>query len=312
MRKFMLASFAVALVAGLLQPALAEEGWLVDFKAAQEKAAAEGKEILMEFTGSDWCPPCIALHDKVLVTDEFKTKAPEHFILLKLDTPRDKSKQTPEEIEQYKKLSAEYKISGVPTIILADKTGKPFAKFLGYGGQEAEEYVKNLTEKKANRAKRDEILAKADKASGVDKAKLLDEAVAIVEDNDLAVAKYRDLVDEIVKLDAENAGGLKKKYESLVKLDEIRTALKEITIAAGADVAGALPKIDELIDAKQPEGEVLQEVLYRKAQLQMRTDKAAAKATMEAALEAAPASRMAAQIKLVLETQFKEPGTVDL
>ena len=109
----------------------AEEGWLVDFNAAKEQAAKEGKEIFMEFTGSDWCPPCISFKKKVLDTEVFKTAAPEGYVLLKLDSPRDKSKQSPEESEQYKKLSAEYKITGVPTVILAaqDDPIIPFRSF---------------------------------------------------------------------------------------------------------------------------------------------------------------------------------------
>ena len=84
-----------------------ESGWLVDFAEAKAKSAEEGRPILMEFTGSDWCPPCMVLHDNVLSSDVFKQQIPEKFILLELDSPRDKSKQTPEEIAQYKKLSAE-------------------------------------------------------------------------------------------------------------------------------------------------------------------------------------------------------------
>ena len=101
-----------------------EGGWLVDFAKAKAQSAKEGKPILMEFTGSDWCPPCIALHDNVLTSDVFKQQIPKKFILFKLDNPRDKSKQTPGEIAQYKKLSAEYKITGEPTIIVADAAGK--------------------------------------------------------------------------------------------------------------------------------------------------------------------------------------------
>ena len=94
-------------VAGITLTAVADEFWLVDFEKAKAQAAKQGKPILMEFTGSDWCPPCKALHKNVLVKDVFKKEMPKHFVLLKLDNPRDKSKQTPEEIEQYKKLSKE-------------------------------------------------------------------------------------------------------------------------------------------------------------------------------------------------------------
>ena len=49
-------------VIGLSLAAVAEEGWLVDFAKAKAQSAKEGKPVLMEFTGSDWCPPCKALH----------------------------------------------------------------------------------------------------------------------------------------------------------------------------------------------------------------------------------------------------------
>ena len=119
-------------------------GWLVSFAEAKAKSTEEGKPILMEFTGSDWCPPCIALHDNVLTSDVFKQQIPEKFILLKLDNPRDKSKQTPEEIAQYKKLSAEYNVKGVPTIIVSDATGKEQHRQVGYSRETPKEWVAKL------------------------------------------------------------------------------------------------------------------------------------------------------------------------
>ena len=98
MNSLLLGSLRVALAAVIFTlsgNAYAEEGWLVSFEKAKQQAAKEGKPILMEFTGSDWCPPCKALHKNVLVKDDFKNEMPKHFVLLKLDNPRDKSKQTP-------------------------------------------------------------------------------------------------------------------------------------------------------------------------------------------------------------------------
>ena len=116
------AALAVGAAAILSLPlnSLAADGWLVDFEKAKAQAAKEGKSILMEFTGSDWCPPCIQLEKNVLSQEAFKTGAPKNFILLKLDSPRDKSKQTPKEIEQYQVLSKQYAVQGVPTIFLTD------------------------------------------------------------------------------------------------------------------------------------------------------------------------------------------------
>ena len=131
MNSLLLGSLRAALAAVIFTlsgNAYAEEGWLVSFEKAKQQAAKEGKPILMEFTGSDWCPPCKALHKNVLVKDDFKNEMPKHFVLLKLDNPRDKSKQTPEEIEQYKELSQEketcvaLKVSQFLVLLLIGKT----------------------------------------------------------------------------------------------------------------------------------------------------------------------------------------------
>ncbi len=54
-----------------------EGDWLIDFAKAKAQSTKEGKPILMEFTGSDWCPPCMALHDNVLTSDVFRADAQE-------------------------------------------------------------------------------------------------------------------------------------------------------------------------------------------------------------------------------------------
>ena len=64
---------ATALVMTSFSNAFADDdhykGWTRSFEEAKELAAKDGKAILMEFTGSDWCPPCKALHKNVLVMD---------------------------------------------------------------------------------------------------------------------------------------------------------------------------------------------------------------------------------------------------
>ena len=138
-------ALALLAIIGLPLTAVADEGWLVDFAKAKAQSAKEGKPILMEFTGSDWCPPCKALHKNVLTSDAFKKQIPAKLVLLKLDNPRNKSKQTPEEIAQYKKLSKEYKVRGVPTIIIADAKGKEQHRQVGYNSkQTAQQWVTKI------------------------------------------------------------------------------------------------------------------------------------------------------------------------
>ncbi len=303
---------AVAVVAiGLFATSVrADELWLVDFHAAKEKAAKEGKEILMEFTGSDWCPPCKALQEKVLSKDVFREKMPEKYVLLKLDSPRDKSKQSPEEIEQYQKLSAEYKISGVPTIILADSRGRPFSKSVGFSGAEADDYVTDMVEKAALRSSRDERLAKADAVQGAERAKVLDKFLdeeSSQFDRDVIISTYRDVVDQVVALDSDDALGMKSKFEGLIKTAQVRSALVALRpTSPNVQPDELLQKVDELIRKYEPTGEGLQETLMFKAQVLFQTDKPKAKELLLAAAEAAPDTDIAKQVPLIIERFFKD------
>jgi thioredoxin-related protein len=278
--------------------------WTVSFDEAKKLAAEQGKDILMEFTGSDWCPPCKALHAKVLTQEVFLTEVPKSYILLKLDSPRDKSKQTEEEIAQYKKLSAEYKVSGVPSVFLADAEGKPYVKMVGYGGQDAETYVKQVLEKPPIRKQRDEFLAKANTAEGVEKAKLLDQAISQI-DSALALDVYADTVKEIVELDADDAAQLKTKYESKLRVAELKNRLASIQRSGRGNPEGALQEISALIDELKPEGEALQEVLYAKGVILFGSNKDESKKALEAALKIAPDSQLGKRLEQIIKANFK-------
>ena len=282
-----------------------DEGWTVSFADAKAQAAKEGKSILMEFTGSDWCPPCKALHKNVLSKEVFKTEAPKNFILLKLDNPRDKSHQSVAEQAQYRKLSAQYKISGVPTIILADIQGRPYHRQVGYSGAPADKYVADLAQKSTILAKRDEYLAKADQAEGAERAKLLDQAIGLI-DSDLAIGTYGDTVKEIIKLDADGSAGLKAKYEGVLQAAEIKTALTEIQKGAQNGTPDeAVAKVDKLIEEKKPTGEGLQELLFFKSSIKFQSgDKEAAQKLLEEAKAAAPKSKTATRIDQILKQYF--------
>ncbi|MDG2014894.1 MAG: thioredoxin family protein [Pirellulaceae bacterium] len=120
------------------------QGFLRDLAAAKSQAAKEGKSIMMLFTGSDWCPPCMALHEAVFTSEEFNSKIPEECVLLVLDSPRDQSSTTSEEKQQYKSMSAEFGVEGVPSIFLTDADGKPYHSQSGYGGNAANAWVSDL------------------------------------------------------------------------------------------------------------------------------------------------------------------------
>ncbi|MCK6472208.1 MAG: thioredoxin family protein [Planctomycetes bacterium] len=287
--RFTLLLCAVALVLSVQASHAEDEFWMTDFEAAKAKAAKEKKDLLIDFTGSDWCGWCIKLKNEVFVHDAFKNEAPKSFVLVELDFPR--NKELPENLQaQNKKLSETYEIQGFPTILLTDAEGKPYGR-TGYQAGGPEAYLKHLGELKGRQAEWDKLLADAGKAEGVEKAKLLDAAL-----EKMAVSgvqgSSKGLIAEIKKLDAENQAGLKAKYEGREKLDTIVDGLNN-----GDDADTAVKSLDGLIDSK-PTAEVAQKSHFIKGQvlLRMKNDKAGAIACFKKAAEADPKSEMGQQL----------------
>ena len=123
--------------------AQAKVTWLTDLDAAKAQGVKENKPVLVDFTGSDWCPPCIQLHKVVFESAEFAAVASK-YVLVELDYPR-KTPQAPELKAKNAELSKKFGISGFPTVLLIDaKSGEVFGKTVGFGGQTAKEYLDKL------------------------------------------------------------------------------------------------------------------------------------------------------------------------
>ena len=200
--------------------------WQTDMKKAQELASKEDKDLLINFTGSDWCSWCIKLKQEVFSKEEFE-KAHEKFVLVEMDFPQDKSIIPPEIQKQNEAWSQKLSIEGFPTVVLADQEGRPFGK-MGYmpGGPPA--FLAELDKSQKSRVLRDEKLAKAKSANGLEKAKLLASALDEIPAN-YHLPSYRAEVDEIIALDADDKGGLKSRFEKAVHEAEARERLQEFS-----------------------------------------------------------------------------------
>jgi thioredoxin-related protein len=292
---------AVVVLASLGCLALSAEAgelWTENAKEAMGQAAKEKKDLLMDFTGSDWCGWCIKLDTEVFSQPAFIAEAPKHFVLLKLDFPRGKP-QSDELKKQNSELQAKYGIRGYPSIVLADATGKAYAQ-TGYRPGGAAGYLKHLAELRAAREKRDAALAKAAKAKGIERARLLDQALSAM-DPELVMGSYGDMVEEIVKLDVGGKAGLRKKYETRLTVQKIGEALE------GGQNDEAIALAEKAIKASGGTGEAAQELLVSKSQaLFNKGDKSAAKKTLQEAIKAAPKSEKAPQIQGILDRLFKD------
>jgi thiol-disulfide isomerase/thioredoxin len=119
--------------------------WGDDWEKARSESEATGLPILLFMTGSDWCGYCMRLKENVFEKREFERFADGNLVLMEADFPR--SKTLPKSTaEQNEKLKSEFPAGGYPTVYLI-KDGKVLDKFVGYGGDPAEDYIGKIKAK---------------------------------------------------------------------------------------------------------------------------------------------------------------------
>ena len=135
----------VCLMAGQL---LAAEGdWLTSLQDALAQAKKENKRALLDFTGSDWCPPCKALHEKVLTSSDFVDYAKKNLVLVLVDFPASKP-QSPDLQKANSALHDKYNVAGFPTLLLLKPDGMPIWTNLGYSGEAPSDIIAQINQAK--------------------------------------------------------------------------------------------------------------------------------------------------------------------
>jgi thioredoxin-related protein len=120
--------------------------WQTDIGKAEQSAKAEHKLIVLNFSGSDWCGPCIRLHKEIFESEVFTTFANEHLVLVNADFPRSKKNQLSK--EQQKKnddLADVYNKEGIfPLTLLLTPDGKILKKWEGFPKESADEFTHEI------------------------------------------------------------------------------------------------------------------------------------------------------------------------
>lgn len=108
--------------------------WFTDFEAAREIAGKENKFLLLNFSGSDWCAPCIKMKSEVFESQTFLSLAEEHLILVRADFPRTKKNQlSKDQAKRNETLAEHYNPSGkFPLTLLINANGKIIKEWDGY------------------------------------------------------------------------------------------------------------------------------------------------------------------------------------
>ncbi len=120
--------------------------WENDFGKAKQTAAADHKYILLNFSGSDWCGPCIRMHKEIFDAADFISYANEHLVLVNADFPRQKKNQLSKELqEQNDQLAEKYNATGsFPYTVLLTADGKIVKAWEGFPKQGATAFINEL------------------------------------------------------------------------------------------------------------------------------------------------------------------------
>lgn len=121
------------------------EIWLNDYDKALQQARTQNKMILLVFSGSDWCKPCIRLEQQVLSTDVFREYATENLILLKADFPRKRKNRLTKTQQQHNdQLAEKYNSAGAfPYAVLLDSEGEA-QKSLNTNVENVYDFIKQI------------------------------------------------------------------------------------------------------------------------------------------------------------------------
>lgn len=127
-------------------PLCAQPKWQPQFSKALQLATTEKKLILLNFSGSDWCLPCISLKKDYFDDAYFLKMTDSKVILVNADFPVRKKNMPVKEIKlQNNMLAEKYNKDGnFPFTVLLDSTGKVLKIWNGIPANNVQAFTKEI------------------------------------------------------------------------------------------------------------------------------------------------------------------------
>ena len=117
------------------------------FQDIKQIAQQENKNILIKFSGSDWCIPCIKLQKKVIDDPRFQEFISKNLVYVEADFPRKKGKLTKELVARNKELADNYNQQGIfPKMVLLNTKGKILKTWEGLDKATAELLILEISQ----------------------------------------------------------------------------------------------------------------------------------------------------------------------
>ena len=133
--------FFLSILTCLYSPA-----WHTNMEEAKQLARKEHRHILLNFSGSDWCGPCILLRKDILDQPAFLQLADSSLILVNADFPRNKKNQPPPDQQRLNdQMADQYNSRGqFPLTLLLTAEGKVLRQWEGNPGVSPEVFSRQV------------------------------------------------------------------------------------------------------------------------------------------------------------------------
>lgn len=124
---------------------LFSQQWESSWEDALARAEAEKKNILLVFSGSDWCIPCIKMEKTVWSSSTFDAYAKSSLVTYRADFPKRKKNKLPESLQnEHNGLAEKYNPNGYfPWVVVLSPAQTPLDYF-AYEKIPVEAYIKKL------------------------------------------------------------------------------------------------------------------------------------------------------------------------
>lgn len=135
--------FFMMLITGI---SLSFPKWQTDFEKARELAREENKVILLNFSGSDWCGPCMRLRKELFDSEAFQQLADSSLVLMNADFPRGKKNQLSKDLQRQNEILADrYNPAGkFPYTVLLNADGSMIQSWEGYPQNNSQLFISQI------------------------------------------------------------------------------------------------------------------------------------------------------------------------
>ena len=120
--------------------------WQPSFEKAKEIAKNNHQLILLNFSGSDWCGPCIRMRKEIFDSETFSAMADSLLVLVNADFPRNKKNQPGKSVQaQNEMLADKYNTEGkFPLTVLLDENGNLIKSWDGLPKESVQQFASEI------------------------------------------------------------------------------------------------------------------------------------------------------------------------